>query len=242
MRHRRQASSDTSDDSRETTDGSDDDKIGPARQPPAKTVPITYVWLLLGLLGVAVVAVVVIWQMRAGREAATEPSAVQASPVQLNSEAPAETASLGGNTAGAEEVRTFFIPKSPESLLKSSAQTDTSPRPGKNGEDVGGGEMTCQALDCTKNRSQRPSAAPTQAGSSSAPKKTASPNDTKGPYKLVRSYEGETFFDGWEFFSLEDPTEGQVNYLKKDAAQKAGLFSATAESAMMVGSAHLPAS
>ena len=101
--------------------------------------------------------------------------------------------------------------------------------------------MTCQALDCTKNRSQRPSAAPTQAGSSSAPKKTASPNDTKGPYKLVRSYEGETFFDGWEFFSLEDPTEGQVKYLKKDAAQKAGLFSATAESAMMVGSADLPA-
>lgn len=102
--------------------------------------------------------------------------------------------------------------------------------------------MTCQALDCTKNRSQRPSAAPTQAGSSSAPKKTASPNDTKGPYKLVRSYEGETFFDGWEFFSLEDPTEGQVNYLKQDAAQKAGLFSATAESAMMVGSADLSAS
>ncbi|GAA5861814.1 hypothetical protein JCM3774_001311 [Rhodotorula dairenensis] len=32
---------------------------------------------------------------------------------------------------------------------------------------------------------------------------------------------------------LEDPTEGQVNYLKKEAAQKAGLFSATAESAIM---------
>lgn len=109
MRHRRQASSDTSADSRETTDGSDDEKIGPARQPKAKTVPITYVYLLLGLLGVAVVAVVVIWQMRAGGEAATEPSAVQASP-ELNREAPAKTPSMSGNGVGEEEVRTFVIP------------------------------------------------------------------------------------------------------------------------------------
>lgn len=111
MRHRRQASSDTSDDSRETTDGSDDDKTGPSRQPRAKTVPITYVWLLLGLLGVAVVAVVVIWQMRASGEAATEPAAVQASPLELSGEAPAaETPPMSGNDAGEDEVRTSVDP------------------------------------------------------------------------------------------------------------------------------------
>lgn len=65
-------------------------------------------------------AVVVIWQMRPGGEAAADPAPLQASPVQLSSEAPAETTSMSGNNAGEEEVQSFLCPPlGPESLLKS---------------------------------------------------------------------------------------------------------------------------
>ncbi|GAA5946119.1 hypothetical protein JCM10213_006828 [Rhodosporidiobolus nylandii] len=53
------------------------------------------------------------------------------------------------------------------------------------------------------------------------------------PYKLLTSYEGDTFFDGWDFFTADDPTHGQVDYVSLDDAKSAGLISTSGTSAMM---------
>ncbi|KAI0642242.1 glycoside hydrolase family 16 protein [Trametes meyenii] len=39
-------------------------------------------------------------------------------------------------------------------------------------------------------------------------------------YKLVDRFEGKNFFDGWDFFTDDDPTHGNVNYVSRDAASK----------------------
>ncbi|KAH9913969.1 glycoside hydrolase family 16 protein [Epithele typhae] len=38
-------------------------------------------------------------------------------------------------------------------------------------------------------------------------------------YKLVKEYKGDTFFNGWDFFTDSDPTHGLVNYVDGDAAK-----------------------
>ncbi|GAA5982014.1 hypothetical protein JCM10908_004703 [Rhodotorula pacifica] len=67
--------------------------------------------------------------------------------------------------------------------------------------------------------------------SSKAP--VASPSASAGPYKLTKEYSGANFFDGWQFFTEEDPTEGQVEYVSRSEAQQAGLISADANSITM---------
>ncbi|KAI0629340.1 glycoside hydrolase family 16 protein [Trametes polyzona] len=39
-------------------------------------------------------------------------------------------------------------------------------------------------------------------------------------YKLAERYEGKNFFDGWNFFTGDDPTHGNVNYVDGDKASK----------------------
>ncbi|GAA5875601.1 hypothetical protein JCM1840_003273 [Sporobolomyces johnsonii] len=83
---------------------------------------------------------------------------------------------------------------------------------------------------------------------------TASAADASntGPYKLVQDMSGTGFFDSWTFWNTTDPTHVRwesfvrlretmltmepvlrVDYLGRDAAQSAGLISATATSAIM---------
>lgn len=44
------------------------------------------------------------------------------------------------------------------------------------------------------------------------------PSDSEASYTLVDSYKGITFFDGFNFEAIADPTHGHVQYLSKDAA------------------------
>ncbi|KZT54380.1 glycoside hydrolase family 16 protein [Calocera cornea HHB12733] len=46
---------------------------------------------------------------------------------------------------------------------------------------------------------------------------------------VVDVYQGEGFFDDFEFFDQSDPTHGQVNYLNKTLAMSRGLASVTAD-------------
>ncbi|GAA5896886.1 hypothetical protein JCM5296_002581 [Sporobolomyces johnsonii] len=82
---------------------------------------------------------------------------------------------------------------------------------------------------------------------------TASAADASntGPYKLVQDMSGTGFFDSWTFWNTTDPTHVRwesfvrlretmltmkpvlLDYLGRDAAQSAGLISATATSAIM---------
>jgi len=46
------------------------------------------------------------------------------------------------------------------------------------------------------------------------------PRDNGGgkTFELIDLYEGQNFFEGWEFFSFRDPTNGNVNYLNENDA------------------------
>jgi hypothetical protein len=43
-------------------------------------------------------------------------------------------------------------------------------------------------------------------------------------YKLKKTYEGNTFFDGFYFFTQSDPTHGVVKYVDKNTAHNMGLI------------------
>ncbi|KAI0735592.1 concanavalin A-like lectin/glucanase domain-containing protein [Earliella scabrosa] len=44
------------------------------------------------------------------------------------------------------------------------------------------------------------------------------------PWQLKKNYQGDTFFDGWDFFTAGDPTHGLVDYVDRNTAQSAGLI------------------
>ena len=45
----------------------------------------------------------------------------------------------------------------------------------------------------------------------------------KRNFQLVDNYQGQSFFDGWDFFTDPDPTHGNVVYVSQDQATSAGL-------------------
>ncbi|GAA5896069.1 hypothetical protein JCM8208_007517 [Rhodotorula glutinis] len=53
---------------------------------------------------------------------------------------------------------------------------------------------------------------------SSSPVPSAAPTAPALVPTLVRSYEGSTFFDAWDYFAEPDPTHGMVDYLSRSAA------------------------
>lgn len=55
--------------------------------------------------------------------------------------------------------------------------------------------------------------------SSSTPKAT-----TTSPWKLSKSYQGNNFFDAWDFFTGSDPTHGLVDYVDEQTARSSGLL------------------
>ncbi|EED82883.1 predicted protein, partial [Postia placenta Mad-698-R] len=65
----------------------------------------------------------------------------------------------------------------------------------------------------------KPSATAT---SSSAPAASSSAV-ASSPWKLKQSYEGNSFFAGWSFFTDTDPTGGTVDYIDGSAAESANL-------------------
>ncbi|TFK36778.1 endo-1,3(4)-beta-glucanase [Crucibulum laeve] len=44
------------------------------------------------------------------------------------------------------------------------------------------------------------------------------------PWKLQQAYEGNSFFDGWDFFTGADPTNGIVEYIDQNTAKSNGLL------------------
>ena len=61
----------------------------------------------------------------------------------------------------------------------------------------------------------------TSTASSSQPTSTSSVSSS--PWKPIATYSGNTFFNGWNFFTGSDPTHGNVQYVDQGTAQNAGL-------------------
>ncbi|KAJ7124808.1 concanavalin A-like lectin/glucanase domain-containing protein [Mycena crocata] len=62
----------------------------------------------------------------------------------------------------------------------------------------------------------------TKKGSPTATGSAADATSTS-PWSLVQSYAGDSFFDGFSFWDLADPTHGTVNYLSRSDGENAGL-------------------
>ncbi|KZT06218.1 glycoside hydrolase family 16 protein [Laetiporus sulphureus 93-53] len=60
-------------------------------------------------------------------------------------------------------------------------------------------------------------------GTSAAVPSASSSAEASSPWKLQQSYEGNTFFGGWAFFTYTDPTAGVVDYVNGDAAETSNL-------------------
>ncbi|KZT22104.1 glycoside hydrolase family 16 protein [Neolentinus lepideus HHB14362 ss-1] len=56
------------------------------------------------------------------------------------------------------------------------------------------------------------------------PASTATPSASSN-WKLIQSYQGQSFFDGWNFWDTSDPTNGIVDYLSQSDAMSRGLAS-----------------
>jgi len=57
--------------------------------------------------------------------------------------------------------------------------------------------------------------------SSSTPKATTT---ATSPWKLFQSYQGNNFFDAWDFYTDSDPTHGLVDYIDQQTAMSNGLL------------------
>ncbi|EPY52210.1 glycosyl hydrolase family 16 [Schizosaccharomyces cryophilus OY26] len=52
-------------------------------------------------------------------------------------------------------------------------------------------------------------------------------------YSLYKTYKGESFFDGFDFFNETDPTHGFVQYKNRDASEQMGLIHANSSNVIM---------
>jgi hypothetical protein len=59
--------------------------------------------------------------------------------------------------------------------------------------------------------------------STPSPKPSPSPRPSRSNFTLTDMYKGQTFLDGWDFFTGSDPTNGLVNYVDNNTASSAGL-------------------
>ncbi|EMD41533.1 glycoside hydrolase family 16 protein [Gelatoporia subvermispora B] len=69
--------------------------------------------------------------------------------------------------------------------------------------------------------SQGSSATATGTASAASGSGTVAPS----PWKLAQNYEGDSFFNGWDFFTQADPTHGNVQYVDQQTAQSTNLTS-----------------
>ncbi|KAH9903215.1 concanavalin A-like lectin/glucanase domain-containing protein [Cubamyces lactineus] len=63
----------------------------------------------------------------------------------------------------------------------------------------------------------------TPSASSPSPTGNSSPVPSS-PWKLFQSYQGDTFFNGWSFFTYGDPTHGVVQYVDQNTANSSNLI------------------
>ncbi|EKM60708.1 glycoside hydrolase family 16 protein [Phanerochaete carnosa HHB-10118-sp] len=110
----------------------------------------------------------------------------------------------------------------PASIGNSRVYCVNSPAPGltnSNGTNVNGNRPTGTASASSHGAFTGTATTTASAGSS-----TSSPA-ASSPWNLVQSYQGSSFFTGWDFFVGGDPTNGIVTYIDQPTSQSANLTS-----------------
>lgn len=72
--------------------------------------------------------------------------------------------------------------------------------------------------------SNHSSSSPTSTATGTGAAASSSSTVASSPWKVAQSYTGQTFFNGWDFFTSADPTNGNVQYVDQATAQSAGLL------------------
>ncbi|KAF9458752.1 concanavalin A-like lectin/glucanase domain-containing protein [Collybia nuda] len=106
-------------------------------------------------------------------------------------------------------------------------------RPGRPGgspaiTNGGAGNTTTTGTPGTPSGSSRPNSGSTTRSSSTRPQPTGKP-PASSPWKIVQTYEGESFFNGWDFFTGSDPTHGIVQYVDQNTARGSGILDINSE-------------
>ncbi|TBU46576.1 concanavalin A-like lectin/glucanase domain-containing protein [Dichomitus squalens] len=92
----------------------------------------------------------------------------------------------------------------------------------------GSGSSNANGTSSSARSSASSSAHASSSGTAKASSTAPSPSSTSSApskWKLVQSYEGDSFFDGWDFFTGDDPTHGVVDYVDQGTAQSSNLTS-----------------
>ncbi|KAI0757409.1 concanavalin A-like lectin/glucanase domain-containing protein [Daedaleopsis nitida] len=97
--------------------------------------------------------------------------------------------------------------------------TNTSPSDGSNGtfsSSVPSSTSASPAHSISSESSSSTKHSSTTTGSKPSP-------SSSSPWKLTKNYQGNSFFDGWDFFTGDDPTHGIVDYVDRNTAQSSNL-------------------
>lgn len=92
-------------------------------------------------------------------------------------------------------------------------------KPGKQGV-LGGGHSSGGGNTTSSVGTSRGTATSTKTTATASPT-TTSPSS---PWKVAASFAGNNFFDGWDFFTGSDPTQGIVTYVDENTARSSGLL------------------
>ncbi|GAA5983624.1 hypothetical protein JCM11641_007303 [Rhodosporidiobolus odoratus] len=83
-------------------------------------------------------------------------------------------------------------------------------------------------VSSTESSTSSATSSGTSSGTSSATSSASSSGSTSS-HKLLKEYSGSTFFDGFRFANISDPTHGAVSYVNTDDAWSTGLVSITSD-------------
>ncbi|KAI0762582.1 concanavalin A-like lectin/glucanase domain-containing protein [Fomes fomentarius] len=93
---------------------------------------------------------------------------------------------------------------------------------GSNGTSNGTSRLIPSSTSAQTGESSATSTTTEQSPTSTDAKPTSSPLNSS--WRLVKSYQGDSFFDDWDFFTFDDPTHGIVEFVDRSTAQSSSLI------------------
>ncbi|TFK92998.1 glycoside hydrolase family 16 protein [Polyporus arcularius HHB13444] len=129
------------------------------------------------------------------------------------------TQELAATTGGSQQVYCVNSANAP-SLSGHGNSSSSSGSSGSNGTS----SSSVQTSASASSSARAPTGTSTKRSSSTTASNPSSTSSATSPWKLTKAYQGDSFFDGWDFFTGDDPTHGIVDYVDKNSAQSSNLI------------------
>ncbi|KAF8323301.1 hypothetical protein DL93DRAFT_2128826 [Clavulina sp. PMI_390] len=163
------------------------------------------------------------WPVRGKRHMLAKRGTSSPGKCQLRLENPFNSTSPATSTRSSSQSHTSSLSSSGQSNTRSTSTPTTT---------SAGAPLT------TSTTSQVQATTTTTTSSSSIQRTTTSTSTATYPTSslhLKQTYNGSSFFDGWEFFTGADPTAGNVNFLDSATAWSSGLVSINSANHAIMG-------